>query len=145
MKIATTDKLTVEKLFDEKRAATNALEAREKLGKLIDMKVMKEPRGPKRWRAAVELWLALGDMYVTPGLTAEQENHIVIKQNAAKRKQLLNKWGKSADKNSDLRQALCMPQGADLFVKLVDPEVTTKENTIKFAKEFKEYMVPEAL
>lgn len=152
MKVSTEDKLTLDKLLFEKRAADRAIEAREKLAKLIDTQVMNVPAGPKRWRAAVNLWLALGDMYVTPGLTAEQENRLVIQQNKAKRDALKDRtYGFMSGKNkvingggdSDLREAISMPQGADMFIKIVQPDIATVENTAKLAKEFPEYLIPE--
>lgn len=152
MKVKTEDKLTIDKLLFEKKAADRAIEAREKLGKLIDTQVMSVPAGPKRWRAAVNLWIALGDMYVTPGLTAEQENRAIINQNKAKRDALKDKtYGFMSDKkkvlggggDSDLREAINMPQGADMFIKLVQPDIATVENTGKLMKEFPEYRIPE--
>lgn len=149
--ISTDTKLTIDDLLEEKKAALNAIAKREALGKLLDKHVFSEPRGPKRWRAAVKLWLNLGDMYVTEGMTAEQENNIVIQSNKQKKQLLKNKYGLMSDTkavmsgggNSDLREALSMPFGAHMFISLVDPEIKSKENTYKLMKEFREYTVPE--
>lgn len=146
------DKLTIDDLVEEKTAALNAIAKREALGKLIDTHVLSKPRGPQRWRAAVDLWINIGDMYVSDGLTASQENKIVIRQNKQKKNELKNKYAMMSDVNSvikgggdsDLREALNMPFGASLFIDLVDPEVRTKENTYKVMKAFPEYCIPES-
>jgi hypothetical protein len=115
---------------------------RDEMGRLIDKYVLSQPRGPERWRAAVKLWLALGDMYITPGFeSAEQENQAVIRDNRMKREALKNEYGKSDDSNSDLREALNMPFGANLFIKIVDPQFFTLDNVPKIRKEFPEYAV----
>lgn len=150
--LSTDDKLTIQDFVDEKNSAMVALAKRQKLGELIDKHVMSQPRGPQRWRAAVNLWVSLGDMYVTEGLTAEQENNAVIRDNKQKRALLKNKYGFMSDAKavingggeSDLREALNMPFGAHMFISLVDPEIKTKENTFRLMKEFREYCVPEA-
>lgn len=151
--LKTDDKLTIDNLLDEKNAAMVALAKRQKLGELIDKYVLSQPRGPERWRAAVNLWINMGDMYVTPGLTAEQENKAVIRANRDKKLLLKNKYGFMSDSRkvingggeSDIREALSMPFGAHMFISLVDPEIKTKENTYKLMKEFREYCVPEAI
>lgn len=115
---------------------------RNEMGRLIDKYVLKEPRGPQRWRAAVKLWLALGDMYVTPGFnSATEENNAVIRDNRRKKELLINDYAKSEDKNSDLRESMNMPFGANFFIKIVDPQFFTMENVPKIMKEFPEYTV----
>lgn len=116
---------------------------REALGRVVDKFVMSEPRGRKRWRAAVNLWLALETMYVDEGLTARQINNMVIADNRKKIQTLSNAYAKSEDKNSDLRQTLNMPYGVRMFINLVDPQFLIKENIPELIKEFPEYRTSE--
>lgn len=117
---------------------------REQMGRLIDKYVLSEPRGRARWRAAVKLWLALDDMYLSPGFSsATEENNAVIRANRHKKDMLKNQYGKSEDKNSDLRESLNMPFGANLFIKLVDPQFFKLDNVPEILKEFPEYKVAE--
>lgn len=108
--------------------------------KAID-RVLKEPIGPKRWRAANDMWLTLSPS----NKTVYQQ---VVSENKQMRDSLLEtrkKFLASDDKNSTLRLSLNIPAGAYYTIERADPDVFKKEsNAAKFFKEFKEYTVAEA-
>lgn len=90
--------------------------------------------GPKRWRAAANLYLFLNptdkfigeDGELVIGLSARQANAIIIKEVAEQRKALDlagNKFATSSDKNSGRRWGLSMPPGMLQFIELIDPDV----------------------
>lgn len=122
------------------------------LENMVD-KIIALPRGEKRWKAAVEMYLNL-NLSTTPGMTAVQENHAVLKQNRELRRGLVDKeTGFVSDKkkvmrgggDSDLQYTLCMPAGAKKLINLVDPECNSKENVDKMMKVFPEYAIAERL
>lgn len=105
--------------------------------KAIDM-VLREPIGPKRWRAAHNLWLSLSPKH-------QQQYKEVSKENRLTR-QLVNKHGqavgltKSEKADKSLRNALNIPSGAYYTIERADPDVFKKKsNSRKFFKEFPEY------
>jgi hypothetical protein len=103
-------------------------------------KVLCYPAGPKRWRAANNLWLSLSYKH-------REEYAAVVKENADYRAALgpFNKFAQSNDKNSGLRSYLNIPAGAYYMIQRADPNVFRKpENNKKFFNEFKEYTTAEA-
>lgn len=88
--------------------------------------------GPKRWRAAAELYLYLnpksyslnekGELVVAMDARTEAK---IIQEEAAKLreglKQVRNEMGKSKDENSGRRYALRMPATMLQFIQLIDP------------------------
>lgn len=106
--------------------------------KAID-RVLQEPIGPKRWRAANDMWLTL-----SPKNKALYK--AVVKENREFREALgtFNKFATSEDKNSNLRQYLNVPTGAYYTIERADPDVfKKKENAVRFFKEFREYTTAE--
>jgi len=110
--------------------------------KAIDM-VLREPVGPKRWRAANNLWLSLSSKH-------KQIYKEVIAENAVTR-QLVDKHGqavglsKAEMSDKSLRNALNIPAGAYNAIVKADPDVfKLKSNFKKFAQEFPEYMTRES-
>lgn len=100
--------------------------------------VLREPLGPKRWRAANNLWLSLSSKH-------RRTYREVCAENSQVREQM-NKFGQEigltkmqkADKT--LRNCLNIPAGAYLAISKADPSVfITKSNSEKFFKEFREY------
>lgn len=106
----------------------------------IDL-VLKEPIGPKRWRAANDLWLTLSPKH-------KEQYRAVVRENSQIRESLISahkKFHTSDDKNSALRLSLNIPTGAYYTIQRADPDAfKKKENAAKFFKEFKEYTVAEA-
>lgn len=113
------------------------------LSKAID-KLLSLPRGPRRWRAATELYLKF-NMSSTPGMTAREEYAAVARLCKERVEQNKNKFGTSGDSNSDIRGTLEMPTGLRLMLNLVDPEINSKENAIKMFKEFTEFRTVEVI
>lgn len=107
----------------------------------IDL-VVNEPIGPKRWRAANNLWLSLSPKH-------KIQYKAVVKENAQVRESLTSmnkKFNTSDDKNSALRLSLNIPAGAYYTIQRADPDAFKKEsNARKFFKEFKEYTVADVL
>jgi hypothetical protein len=107
--------------------------------KAID-EVMKQPPGPKRWRAANTMWLRLSPRH-------QMQYKLVVQENEKTRELLRaahNKYNTSSDKNSNLRQFLNIPTGAYYAIEKADPYVfKKKENAAKFFREFKEYTTAE--
>jgi hypothetical protein len=102
--------------------------------------VLKEPVGPRRWRAANTFWLNLSPKH-------KAQYQAVIKENAETRKALAevgNKFGTSEDRNSSLRYCLNIPSGAYYAIERADPDAFRKKsNASKFFREFKEYTTAE--
>jgi len=110
--------------------------------KAIDM-VLREPVGPKRWRAAHNLWLSLSPRH-------KQIYKEVIAENAITR-QVVDKHGKAVGlskaemSDKTLRNALNIPVGAYNAIQRADPDAfKLKSNFKKFAQEFPEYMTRES-
>lgn len=113
-------------------------EALATFNKAIDA-VLKNPPGPKRWRAAHDLlWLNLSS-------TNRKQYAEVIKENAMAR-DLVDQHGmglnltkvEKADKT--MRQALAIPHGAYYTIQRVDPRAFTDEkNRDKMHRTFPEY------
>lgn len=104
--------------------------------------VLKEPRGPKRWRAANSLWLSLSPKH-------RRIYREVVRDNQVTRMQV-DKFGQAAgltrtDKaDKTLRECLNIPAGAYMFISKADPEAfTLKSNAIKMFKAFPEYCTRE--
>ena len=132
------DRITLEDVvFDQSKAE----QKQATLEKAID-ELLKNPRGAQRWKAARDLAIKL-NFSGTPGMSAQEENLLVIQQNKQDRELHLNKFGKSNDSNSDLRGALSMPYYVNMFVRLVDPQAFDKENIAKLVKAFPEYRIPD--
>lgn len=114
--------------------------------------------GPKRWRAAAELYLYLnpksyslnekGELVVAMDARTEAK---IIQEEAAKLreglKQVRNEMGKSKDENSGRRYALRMPATMLQFIQLIDPTLLEgtpderKSTWRRLQREFKEYAV----
>lgn len=117
-------------------AVDEVTHAMKTFNKAIDM-VLREPVGPKRWRAAHNLWLSLSPRH--PKIYRE-----VTEENAQTRK-AVDKHGQAlglakaemADKT--LREALNIPVGAYIAIKKADPRAFDDINSKKFFKEFPEY------
>ena len=102
--------------------------------------IMTLPRGSKRWRAAVDLWLKLNPVNPETGITAQEENHEIVKENKLFRESLVNKFGGSGDTNSSLRSYMSFPVGAKIFIDTVDPEAFKEQsNAAAMFKTFPEY------
>lgn len=101
--------------------------------------VLRFPPGPKRWRAANSMWLALNPRH-------QEIYKSVVEENRQYRESLgaLNKYAQSTDKNSSLRRCLNIPAGAYHAIERADPDAFKKEsNATKMFKEFKEYTTAE--
>jgi len=109
--------------------------------KAIDM-VLREPIGPKRWRAANNLWLSLSPKHHQIYREVSAEN--------AQARTLVDKHGralglsKAEMSQKTLRNALNIPVGAYNAIVKADPNVFREKKNFKlFAKEFPEYMTRE--
>jgi hypothetical protein len=110
--------------------------------KVID-RVLSQPAGPRRWRAAVDAWLALNPMG-NDGLSARTENALIIRDNKRDLDLNRNVYGTSGDPNSGLRRAMSFPAGAVYVIELADPlAFKEKANVMKLRKTFPEYCVTE--
>ncbi len=110
--------------------------------KIVD-RIVAQPVGPKRWRAAVDAWLALNPMG-DDGLSAREESDFVIRENKDARESNHNDFGTSDDPNSSLRRAMSFPAGAVYVIELADPTAfKERENVEKLRKAFPEYCVTE--
>lgn len=110
--------------------------------KIID-RVLAAPVGPKRWRAAVDAWLALNPVG-DDGLTARTQNALIVRENKKDLDINKNAYGTSGDKNSSLRRAMSFPTGAVYVIELADPQAfKDKANVEKLRKTFPEYCVTE--
>lgn len=119
-------------------AVDSITSAMDTFNKAIDM-VLREPIGPKRWRAANNLWLSLSTKH-------QQQYKDVVKENALVRESV-DKHGRAVGitkaemSNKTLRNAMNVPAGAYYFIMKSDPSVFEKKaNFKKFAQEFPEYM-----
>lgn len=113
--------------------------------KLVD-DIMMLPRGPKRWRAAVNTWLLFNQPNDETGILAQQENKLTIKDNVLERELAINNYGTSNRQNATdalTRRAMRFPEGAVHYIELIDPQAFTKENMGKMFNEFPEYRVAE--
>lgn len=106
--------------------------------KAIDT-VLKEPIGPKRWRAANNLWLSLSTRH-------QEQYRDVVRENALTRESV-DKHGRAVGltkaemSDKALRNAMNIPTGAYYFIMKSDPSVFEKKSNFKrFAQEFPEYM-----
>ena len=104
--------------------------------------VLKEPVGPKRWRAANTFWINL-----SPKNKALYES--VVRENKQTR-ELLDKHGFSrgnaGTSEHTLRSALSFPTGAYRAIVLADPRAfLEKSNADKMNKTFPEYMTREVI
>ena len=105
--------------------------------------VIKQPRGPKRWRAAHNLWLSLS--------FKNQKTYREVCAENAHTRTLVNKHGQamgtdviSSDKT--LRNSLNIPVGAYIAISKADPDAfKIKSNGIKMMKTFPEYCTREAV
>lgn len=101
--------------------------------------VLAYPPGPKRWRAANDMWLRLSPKHRTLYNSVVQENREYREALGS-----ANKYAQSQDKNSGFRHYLNIPTGAYYAIEKADPDVFKKEsNAAKFFKEFKEYATAE--
>jgi len=124
-------------------AVDSFTDALKTFNKAIDM-VLREPIGPKRWRAANNLWLSLSSKH-------KEQYKAVLAENAMTR-QLVDKHGRAVGlskaemSDKSLRNALNIPVGAYSAIVKADPNVfKEKSNFVKFAQEFPEYMTRESL
>lgn len=108
-------------------------EALKKFNSVIDL-VLKEPVGPKRWRAAHDLlWLNLSDKN-------RQTYDEVVRDNALSRETVDRDGFGKIKKNGNMRQSLAIPHGAYYTIQKVDPTAfTTKKNAALMHKTFPEY------
>jgi hypothetical protein len=98
-------------------------------------RVLKNPPGPARWRACVDMWLTL-----SPSNKVQYKQ--LIKENAQIREEL-NKFGLSGDKMYDpeknLRSALAFPHSLYYLIERADPMAfKEKKNAPLMFKELKE-------
>lgn len=109
--------------------------------KALDV-VLKEPRGPKRWRAANNMWLSLSSKH-------RQTYHEVVEENRLTREAVdrfgFDKKATSVDKaDKTIRESLNIPVGAYMWITKSDPEVFLEEkNSSLFFKTFPEYTTRE--
>lgn len=107
--------------------------------KAID-RVLKNPPGPKRWRAAVNMWLTLSP-------NNKQRYQSLVAENAKVREEL-NKFGLSQDKLKDpehnLRSALSFPHELYYLIEKADPMAfRDKKNAPLMFKELSEFTTRE--
>lgn len=100
--------------------------------------VTKQPRGPKRWRAANNLWLSLSFQNQKIYREVCDENRIS--------RETVDKFGqqigltKAQKADKTLRNCLNIPVGAYIAIGKADPTTfTEKSNSVKFFKTFPEY------
>lgn len=123
------------------------------------LKKMLSLQGPKRWRAAANLYLYLNPLSlgVDPEtlqpiakIDAQTENQIILEECKQLRKALQlsgNEMGKSWDKTSNRRYALRMPAPMLQFLQLIDPDLLQgspderRKSLHELQVEFKEYQV----
>lgn len=139
--------ITAKDFTEEKRAANVVTEKRKQLEKLVD-KIFLLPRGPQRWRAAVDLGIALDMNDKSPevnpyGLSAGAEYVGVKADVAQRRKYMKNKFGTSEDVNSDLRAQFEWPAFVPQMIRMVDPEAFEKDNIPAMRKEFSDFVLSE--
>lgn len=117
-------------------AVDEVTHAMKTFNKAIDM-VVREPIGPKRWRAAHNLWLSLSPKHhqIYREVTAE---NIRTRKTVDKHGKALG-LSKSEMADKSLRNALNIPVGAYTAIKKADPQAFDKNNSAKFFKEFPEY------
>lgn len=101
-------------------------------------RVLREPVGPKRWRAANSLWLSLSSghrkVYQEVVLENKRTRHEVDKFGQA------IGIAKSERADKTLRECLNIPAGAYIAISKADPGAfLIKSNSEKFFKEFPEY------
>lgn len=105
--------------------------------KAID-RVLAQPPGAQRWRAANSLWLTLSPKNKEIYKSVVAENALV--------KKAVNKHGQSNEKHADqsLRNYLNIPVGAYQVIERTDPDVfKVKKNSERFFKTFPEYTTRE--
>jgi hypothetical protein len=129
--------ITVHDLFEKDALSTK----RAKLEKLVD-NLLKFKPGPERWQEALKLYVAL-NLSATDGMTAAEEVYYTVQENKRERQNMKNSFGKSEDKNSDLRYQMHMPAGFKTLLNLVDPSVMSKTNMAKLRKTFPIFTVSE--
>lgn len=122
-------------------AVDNVTKAIATFNKAID-KVLREPVGPQRWRAANNLWLSLSPKH-------RKIYSEVCTENKQTRDEL-NKFGeqiglsKAEKSDKTLRECLNIPAGAYIAISKADPGAfIIKNNSQKFFKEFPEYTTRE--
>lgn len=135
------DTITHADIIHSKNAADVLVEKRKRLEKYVD-DILKLPRGPQRWRAAVNLAIKL-NIGSTPGMTAREEYNGVAQLCADTRKTRANEYADSTDLNTEMRFVLEMPAFANYFIRMIDPQAFDKENLPKLRKEFKEFQIAE--
>lgn len=140
--------ITTKDIIEAKKDKTAVETKRQQFEKILD-KIFALPRGRERWRAAVDLGIALDmndkDPRVNPyGLSAGAEYVGVKAEVAKKRATMKNKYGSSGDANSDLRAQFEWPAFVPTMIRLVDPQAFEKENIPEMRKEFKEFVLTEA-
>lgn len=128
----------------DKKAVDKVSEKRKNLEKVIDLLLSKKP-GPERWEQALKIYIGF-NLSATDGMTAAEEVYYVTKENAETRAAQKNKYGTSGGgiSQSDLRFQLNMPAGFRTFLKMVDPTVDSKENTLLLRKTFPSFVIAEA-
>ena len=96
-------------------------------------RVLKEPIGPKRWTAAYNLWLTLSPQNKRISREVAEENRLYREANNA----VGNKFSKSADPNSGLREFMTLPSGLYYTIERADPTAfRNKKNAQKMRKTF---------
>lgn len=117
-------------------AVDEVTHAMKTFNKAIDM-VVREPVGPKRWRAAHNLWLSLSPRH--------QQIYKEVTAENIKTRRAVDKHGraiglsKSEMADKSLRNALNIPVGAYITIKKSDPTAFDEKNSSKFFKTFPEY------
>lgn len=114
-------------------SATTALNT---FNKAID-RVLAQPPGAQRWRAANNLWLTLSPKN-------QRIYKEVVAENAMVRESV-NKYGMADSKeNENLRNYINIPVGAYQVIERADPDVfRAKKNSERFFKAFPEYATRE--
>lgn len=119
------------------------------LVKLVD-KIAKLPSGPRRWGAAIQMWLLKNEVIQTPDgpKTAREYNELQVAYNKRMRDEAANKF--AATESGALRMGLSIPEGAWTMVKMIDPPAFNqghgntdhvKRNLKRFMENFPEYTI----
>jgi hypothetical protein len=129
--------ITVHDLFEKDALSTK----RAKLEKLVD-NLLKFKPGPERWQEALKLYVAL-NLSATDGMTAAEEVYYTVQENKRERQNMKNSFGKSEDKNSDLRYQMHWPAGFKTLLGLVDPRTSDKRMIPELRKAFPQFVISE--
>jgi hypothetical protein len=114
---------------------------RAQLEKIVDNLLKYQP-GPERWQEALKMYVKL-NLSATDGMTAAEEVYYTTQQNKVERRNQKNEFGKSGDKNSDLRYQIHMPAGFKTLLNLIDPTINSKENLPRLRKTFPIFTIAE--